>query len=76
MVDAITFVIFYHRILKDLRKNMSPIYHPSIDRMLEEDPHDLITPEQTFQDYTDMYSFILQRVMREIYKIRAQKKVI
>lgn len=69
MVDAITFVIFYHRILKDLRKNMSPIYHPSIDRMLEEDPHDLITPEQTFQDYTDMYSFILQRVMREIYKI-------
>jgi len=65
MVDAITFVTFYHRILTDMRKDMSPIYHPSIDRMLKEDPHDLITPEQTFQDYTDMYSFILQRVMRE-----------
>lgn len=65
MVDAITFVIFYHRILKDLKKDISPIYHPCIDKMLEDDPHDLITPEQTFQDYTDMYSFILQRVMRE-----------
>lgn len=64
MVDAITFVTFYHRILKDIRKEINPIYHAQIDKMVEEDPHDMITPEQTFKDYTDMYAFILQRVMR------------
>lgn len=65
MVDAITFVVFYHRILTDIRKEIDPIYYPQIDKMLEEDPHDLISPEQTFRDYTDMFAFILQRVMRE-----------
>jgi hypothetical protein len=64
MVDAITFVTFYHRILSDIKKEIDPIYHPTIDRMLQEDPHDLITPEQTFSDYTDMFRFILQRVVR------------
>ncbi|MFM2134984.1 MAG: hypothetical protein RL021_384 [Bacteroidota bacterium] len=38
---------------------MNPIYHSTIDRMLQEDPHELITPEQTFQDYTDMFRFTL-----------------
>ena len=64
MVDAVTFVTFYHRILSDVRKEIAPIYHPAIDRILTEDPHDLTTPEQAFTDYTDMFRFRLQRVVR------------
>ena len=64
MVDAITFVTFYHRILVDLKANLSQVYHPRIEQMMEEDPHDLIAPDQSFKDYTEMYNYILQSIIR------------
>jgi hypothetical protein len=63
MIDAFTFVTFYTRILKDLKGNLNPIYHPVIEELLKRDPHDMVTPETTFKDYSQMYEFILHKIL-------------
>ncbi len=63
MVDAITFVTYYVKILSDLRKQMNPIFHSVIDKMKEEDPHELISPDHQFKNTYEMYQFVAHRIL-------------
>ncbi len=47
-VEAIDFVMNYETYVKEIQSVVRPEFEPIIQKMLEIDPHDLITPESYF----------------------------
>ena len=48
-LEAIEFVMKYESYVKEIEAVVRPEFKPVIQKMLEIDPHDLITPELYFQ---------------------------
>ncbi len=57
-VDAIDFVVNYETYVKEIQSVVKPEFEPIIQKMLEIDPHDLITPESYFQHENDAKGFV------------------
>jgi len=49
-MKAIEFVMNYDAYVKEIGGVVRPEFKPIIQKMLEIDPHDLITPESYFED--------------------------
>jgi len=57
-VEAIEFVTNYETYVKEIEAVVRPELKPIIQKMLEIDPHDLITPESYFEHENHARGFV------------------
>ncbi len=67
-VEAIEFVMKYETYVREIEAVVRPEFEPIIQKMLEIDPHDLITPEAYFQHENDARGFVWGMFMEEAKK--------
>ena len=66
---AIEFVMNYESYVKEIEAVVRPEFKPIIQKMLEIDPHDLITPESYFQHENHAMGLV-----RRIFTKKAKKE--
>ena len=64
-VQAIEFVMNYERYVKEIEAVVRPEFKPIIQKMLEIDPHDLITPESYFDHESHAEGFVWKIFMKK-----------
>ncbi len=67
-VEAIEFVSNYGTYVREIEAVVRPGFKPIIQKMLEIDPHDLITPESYFQHENHARGFVWGLFMKEARK--------
>jgi hypothetical protein len=67
-VKAIEFVMNYESYVKEIEAVVRPEFKPIIQKMLEIDPHDLITPESYFEDENDAEGLVWKIFMKRAKK--------
>ncbi len=64
-MDAIEFVNNYEKYLGEIEQVVKPEYLPAINRLKNNDPHDLVRPESWFHAETDARGFVWTMFLRE-----------
>ena len=67
-VKAIEFVMNYESYVKEIEAVVRPEFKPIIQKMLEIDPHDLITPESYFEHENHAEGFVWKIFMKKAKK--------
>ena len=67
-VEAIEFVTKYETYVKQMEAVVRPEFKPVIQKMLEIDPHDLITPESYFQHENQARGFVWTIFIKKVKK--------
>jgi hypothetical protein len=67
-VEAIEFVMNYESYVKEIEAVVRLEFKPIIQKMLEIDPHDLITPESYFEHENHAEGFVWKIFMRKAKK--------
>jgi hypothetical protein len=67
-MKAIEFVMKYETYIKEIEAVVRPEFKPIIQKMLEIDPHDLITPESYFEDENHAKGFVWRIFMKKAKK--------
>jgi hypothetical protein len=65
---AIEFVMNYESYVKEIEAVVRPEFKPLIQKMLETDPHDLITPEAYFENENHAEGFVWKIFMKKAKK--------
>ena len=68
-MKAIEFVMNYESYVKEIEVVVRPEFKPIIQKMLEIDPHDLITPESYFKNENDAEGLVWN-----IFRKKAKKE--
>lgn len=67
-VEAIEFVMKYETYVKEIEAVVRPEFKPIIQKMLEIDPHDLITPESYFGNENHARGLVWRIFMKKAKK--------
>jgi len=67
-IDAIDFVLDYPKLLTELKEIIRPEYTHLIERLREQDPHDLVDPEMEFDSRIDAIIHIWKIPVRDFIK--------
>jgi hypothetical protein len=67
-MDAIEFVSNYENYLNEIEQVVKPEYQPAIERLRENDPHDLVRPDTWFQGATNARGYIWALFLQETKK--------
>ena len=67
-VEAIEFVTNYGTYVREIETVVRPEFKPIIQKMLEIDPHDLITPESYFQHENQARGFVWTIFIKKVKK--------
>jgi hypothetical protein len=68
-MDAIDFVLDYPKLLTELEEIIRPEYTHLIERLREQDPHDLVVdPEMEFDSIIDAIIYIWKILVRDFLK--------
>jgi hypothetical protein len=67
-VEAIEFVTNYETYVKEIEAVVRPEFKPIIQKMLEIDPHDLITPASYFQHENHARGFVWTIFIKKVKK--------
>ena len=67
-VEAIEFVMNYESYVKQIGAVVKPEFKPIIQKMLEIDPHDLITPEAYFNHENHAQGFVWKIFIKKAKK--------
>ena len=67
-MDAIDFVLDYPKLLTELEEIIRPEYLQLIERLREQDPHDLVDPELEFDSRIDAIIYIRKILVRDFLK--------
>jgi hypothetical protein len=65
-MEAIEFVSKYQNYITEIEQVVKPEYLPAIERLRDNDPHDLVRPESWFQSEADARGFVWTMFLREI----------
>ena len=57
-MKAIEFVMNYETYVKQIEAVVRPEFKPIIQKMLDTDPHDLVTPESYFENENHAYGLV------------------
>ena len=69
-MDAIEFVSNYENYLSEIEQVVKPEYQPAIERLRENDPHDLVRPDTWFQGSSNARGYVWMLFLQEIKKAR------
>ena len=69
-MKAIEFVMNYESYVKEIEAVVRPEFKPIIQKMLEIDPHDLITPDSYFEGENDAKGLVWRIFMKKAKKER------
>jgi len=67
-MKAIEFVMKYETYVKEIEAVVRPEFKPIIQKMLETDPHDLITPESYFEHENHAKGFVWKIFVKKAKK--------
>lgn len=67
-MKAIEFVTNYETYVKEIESVVRSEFKPIIQKMLEIDPHDLITPESYFEHESDAEGFVWKIFIKKAKK--------
>ena len=67
-MKAIEFVTNYETYVKEIEAVVRPEFKPVIQKMLETDPHDLITPDSYFEGENDAKGLVWKIFMKKAKK--------
>jgi len=67
-MDAIDFVLDYPKLLTELEEIIRPEYTYLIERLRDQDPHDLVDPEMEFDSRIDAIIHIWEILVRDFIK--------
>ncbi len=67
-VEAIEFLMNYEAYVKEIEALVRSEFKPIIQKMLEIDPHDLITPEAYFEHENDARGLVWKMFMKKAKK--------
>ena len=67
-MKAIEFVMKYESYVKEIESVVRTEFKPIIQKMLETDPHDLITPESYFEHENHARGFVWRIFMKKAKK--------
>jgi hypothetical protein len=67
-MKAIEFVMNYETYVKEIEAVVRSEFKPIIQKMLEIDPHDLISPESYFEGENDAKGFVWKIFMKKAKK--------
>ncbi len=65
-MDAIEFVNNYENYLSEIEQVIKAEYQPALDRLRENDPHDLVNPDTWFQGSQNARGFVWALFLQEI----------
>ena len=65
-MDAIEFVNNYENYLSEIEQVIKAEYQPALDRLRENDPHDLLKPDTWFQGSQNGRGFVWALFLQEI----------
>ena len=67
-MDAIEFVNNYENYLTEIEQVVKPEYQPAIERLRENDPHELVKPGTWFQGENNARGYVWSLFLQEIKK--------
>ncbi len=67
-MDAIEFVSNYENYLSEIEQVVKPEHYPVIERLRENDPHDLVRPDTWFQGAANARGYVWTLFIQEIKK--------
>jgi hypothetical protein len=67
-MDAIEFVVNFEKYLTEIEQVVKPEYAPAIERVRENDPHDLVRPDAWFHTETEARGLVWTMFLRELKK--------
>lgn len=65
-MDAIEFVRNYHNYLGEIEQVIKPEYQPALERLRENDPHDLVRPDTWFPGVQNARGYVWTLFLQEI----------
>jgi hypothetical protein len=69
-MDAIEFVNNYENYLSEIEQVIKAEYQPALERLRDNDPHDLIKPDTWFQGSQNARGFVWALFLQEIKKAK------
>ena len=67
-MDAIEFVSKYENYLTEIEQVVKPEYQSAIERLRENDPHELVKPDTWFQGENNARGYVWSLFLQEIKK--------
>lgn len=69
-MDAIEFVANYENYLAEIEQVVKKEYQPVLERLRENDPHDLVRPDTWFQGTNNARGYVWSLFLQEIKKAK------